>query len=228
MRPRVARPVVRLALVAAALGSPGCVDRFETPSQNDDVPLLCGDGVDPDAFDPTLEARIEACRAAGPEACGGVINLRGDLEDTPIAVLGEIEGDLGTIEVRGATDPVILDSIEGVAVTPYFVMNFSLTQMGGAVTAAVDTTPRAYQLANSNGDLMDDVATLETRLESGGQSVSIRSQSGTAILSRISETEVRGRFTASMFVPGGGAAVEDDVVSGCFHVFAGAPTSKGM
>jgi hypothetical protein len=48
---------------AAACAFPlaSCLNRFEDHSAYDGVPFLCGDGSDPDAFDPELEQRIEGC-----------------------------------------------------------------------------------------------------------------------------------------------------------------------
>jgi hypothetical protein len=212
-----------------SMGLAACVDRFETPSANEGVRDLCGDGVDPDAFDPELEARIDACRAAGPETCAGVIDIRGQLDDTELAVLEDIEGGLGEIEVvRAGMAPEVLGSVELVVVAPYFILNLSIDRFGGAVSDALDTTVRTFDVASNNDDYTDDVVMMEARLESGGQSVSLRSQGGTATLTRSALTEVRGRFEASMYAPGSGAEFEDDVVEGCFHVFVTAPTIHTM
>jgi hypothetical protein len=57
------------------------------------------------------------------------------------------------------------------------------------------------------------------RLESGGVTT-IRSQDGTVTFTRVSNKEVRGRFSASAYrISGVGAEVKDDKVEGCFHIF---------
>jgi hypothetical protein len=203
-----------LPMAALMLASSSCVDRFETPSEYGEVAYLCGDGADADVFDPELEARIDACRDAGPDECPGVMNLVGVLEDTDIALLLEPE----EIEIE-EDDDGIFGGLGIVGIGPYVAFELTFAHVGGALAAVLDTSERTRTLVNNNDDPDDDLAYMEMRLSSGG-AVTIRSQSGDVVFTRIAETEVRGRFTASLYRFGVGAEVEDDVVEGCFHIFA--------
>ncbi len=210
--------VLPIALALAALAPlASCVDRFETPSEYGDVALLCGDGTDPDVFDPELEARIEDCRAAGPSECPGVFHLVGVLEDTDIGLLLELEET--EIESEDEAGDDVFSGVSLVGVGPYVAFELTVADVGGSLLDTLDTTGRTRTLVNNNDDVADDLAYVEIRLASGG-AVSMRSQSGSIDLTRVSTTEVRGRFTAALYRFGVGDEAEDDVVVGCFHAFA--------
>ena len=175
--------------ILLVLAVSGCASAIDAPSAYETAKYLCDD-----AHRATWDAEVEACRDAhlSTQSCGGVISLRGVIDEQPVVVTLRAYDTVHSIDSLD-DEGILVRATRAAGPTPYFGFNI------------------VHQFYLDGRDGVPSGQTSNMTLEARGGNYLVGFNATSQSIEVLKDDEVAFRLTAKLSRGGN--------IEGCFHLF---------